>query len=105
MRTYQQERKARNRREQGRRIQEASRALKNDRRCANDQTHNGPFEWDHIVPVNAGGEPEGYPSRAKSWAQLERLAFHPNIQVLCAACHREKSNQDLSEWHAERKPA
>lgn len=75
----------------GRWIQEEAVA----RGCSADTGHEGPFEWDHILPVMEGA-PKVYVTRARSYRQARERMADPNIQVLCAPCHREKSNQEVS---------
>jgi 5-methylcytosine-specific restriction endonuclease McrA len=50
--------------------------------------HFAALEFDHIIPVKLGFKRAGI---KKTKASLEKIINDPNVQVLCAICHRIKT--------------
>ena len=53
--------------------------------------HPAALELDHIVPITTLGKKRKSP---KTRVDYKNLIFDPNIQVLCANCHRIKTRDN-----------
>ena len=59
-------------------------------RCGYNE-HPAALELDHIIPITTLGHKRKFP---KTRTDYKNLIFDPNIQVLCANCHRIKTRGD-----------
>jgi 5-methylcytosine-specific restriction endonuclease McrA len=68
-------------------------------RCGAGRSDKYPLELDHRIPRYLGGRPshalmKTRGGRRRDWIHVFWYILHPNVQVMCHACHLTKSRRE-----------